>query len=111
MQNIIMDGGGAGGDFYGDFYMPSEGGEPSAKQSYYGAYGTNSNISPIDPITTDANPQRLYGGGGGKGQSINSSGNPGEVGNGVPGVIIIYYQRKIPSSIIVKPTKPGDLSY
>ena len=75
--------GGAGGNYKN---------QDSNNQSKFGAYGNkDSEKSNIDPLTSGANPQRIYGGGGGKGQNITSTGELGQTGEGVPGVVILYY--------------------
>ena len=75
-------GGPCGGNFQYTF---------ASTQSKYGSYTNDGTKSYTNPI--NANPPRLYGGGGGKGGNINSSGGIGQIGSGgVQGVIIIYYK-------------------
>ena len=69
-------------------------GQAANSQSKYGSYTNDGKKSYTNPI--NANPPRLYGGGGGKGGNITSSGGIGQIGSGVQGVIIIYYKKNDP---------------
>ncbi len=77
----------------------------------YGSYNSDGSKVSTDPTSEKANPQRLVGGGGGKGQNITSSFTLGNSFPGVPGVVILYYQKQSNPVPLTFMNAMGDYNY